>query len=176
MNWEQNGKEIKNNLNDRGGVRSNVWMLRDTAAHYFFHPGMTWPLRGVRFSSQIVPAGCVFSVAGKMAFVASEDLAWFSALFNSRAFDMFIAFFAGKVGGVQYEVGLIQSVPVPSVDAPDREVLAGLARRAWGLRRSLDTRIESSHAFVLPALLQVDGGSLAARADAWAGRVRASRG
>jgi hypothetical protein len=40
------------------------------------------------------------------------------------------------------------------------------------LRRSLDTSNQVSHAFVLPALLQVDGGSLAARADAWAARVR----
>jgi len=52
-------------------------------------------------------------------------------------------------------------------------MLAALARRAWSLKRSLDTRTENSHAFTLPALLQVAGGSLAARASAWADRIRA---
>jgi hypothetical protein len=45
VNWLQNGGEIKNNLNERGGVRSNVWMLRDTAANCFLRPGLTWPRR-----------------------------------------------------------------------------------------------------------------------------------
>jgi len=71
-----------------------------------------------------------------------------------------------------YEVGVIQRTPVPDLAPADEEALAALARRAWSLKRSLDTRTETSHAFALPALLQVAGGSLAARAAAWAQRVR----
>src|SRR5260370_24888491 len=113
VNWWLSGHEIQNNLNDRGGVRSNIWMLRDTAANYFLRAGLTWPLRGVRYSAHAVPRGGVFSVAGKMGFARETDLQHLLAILNSRAFDSFIGFFAGKVGGVQYEVGLIQSVPIP---------------------------------------------------------------
>ncbi|MHB1844891.1 MAG: hypothetical protein ACYCWW_08675, partial [Deltaproteobacteria bacterium] len=142
----------------------------------FFRPGLTWPLRGVLFSAQAVPRGCVFSVAGKMAFAEVDELPWFLALFNARAFDKFIAFFAGKVGGVQYEVGLIQNVPVPRPLAAPMAAVAAHARRAWSLKRSLDTTIEISRAFALPALLQVEGADLAARAGAWSEYLHAVEG
>jgi hypothetical protein len=71
-----------------------------------------------------------------------------------------------------YEVGVIARTPVPDLTAADEAALAALARRAWSIKRSLDTRTETSHAFVLPALLQVSGSTLAARSVAWATRVR----
>jgi hypothetical protein len=150
VNWSREGDEIKNNLNAHGGVRSNVWMLRDTADKFFFRPGLTWPLRGVRLSAQAVPAGCIFSVAGKMAFADDGALPTFLALFNSRPFDFLVNTRAGKVGGVQYEVGLVQSTPVPNLQASATTRLDGLARRGWSLKRTLDTTNEISHAFVLP--------------------------
>ncbi len=173
VNWWLSGHEIQNNLNDRGGVRSNIWMLRDTAANYFLRAGLTWPLRGVRYSAHAVPRGGVFSVAGKMGFARETDLQHLLAILNSRAFDSFIGFFAGKVGGVQYEVGLIQSVPIPALAPADESALDALAYRAWSLERRLDTRTERSHAFALPALLQVAGDTVAVRASEWNAQVRA---
>ena len=70
-----------------------------------------------------------------------------------------------------FEVGLIQQTPVPLLDEPARSRLAAPARRAWSLKRRLDTRTETSHAFVVPALLQVKGASLIERAGAWRVRV-----
>jgi hypothetical protein len=172
VNWRHHGVEIWNNLNEHGGVRSNIWMLRDTAATFFMRPGLTWPLRGVRFSGQLVPAGGLFSVAGKMAFAPTSELLSLLAVVNASVFDAFIGLFAGKVGGVQYEVGLIQSVPFPDLTPADEAALASLARRAWSLKRSIDTRTETSHAFVLPALLQTEGRTLAARSAAWTERVQ----
>src|SRR5487761_1142235 len=173
VNWCLNGREIQTNLNDRGEVRSNIWMLRDTAANYFLRAGLTWPLRGVRYSAHAVPRGGVFSVAGKMGFARETDLQHLFANLNSRALDSFIGVFAGKVGGVQYEVGLIQSVPIPDLTPADESALDALAYRAWSLERSLDTRTEMSHAFALPALLQVKGDTLAVVAPKWSARVRA---
>ncbi|HOT29796.1 MAG TPA: hypothetical protein PLU72_16585, partial [Candidatus Ozemobacteraceae bacterium] len=85
-----------------------------------------------------------------------------------------------------FEVGVIQRTPVPELSAADREALAGLARRAWALKRSLDTRNETSHAFELPALLSCIRNassvraevskheySLAMRAAMWGERARA---
>ena len=121
--------------------------------HYFFRPGLTWPLRGIALSAQAVPAGCAFSVAGKMAFAEVSELPSFLALFNSRPFDFLINTRAGKVGGVQYEVGLIQSTPVPELQQKQRDDLSLVARRAWRLRRLLDTINENSLAFLLPSAL-----------------------
>lgn len=146
--------------------------LSPASFEYYFRPGLTWPLRGSRFSAQAVPAGCIFSVAGKMAFGHEPSLLPLLALFNCEPFDGFIAFFAGKVGGVQYEAGLLQQVPVPSLSPEDCLILGALSRHAWSLKWSLDTRRESSHAFSLPAVLQSLASTLVARAAAWADRVR----
>lgn len=65
------------------------------------------------------------------------------------------------------EVGLIQQTPVPDLSPDDERALAHLAHTSWSLKRSLDTPTETSHALTLPALLQVEGASLSARASAW---------
>ncbi len=148
------------------------WSRRIASSEYYLRPGLTWPLRGARFSAQAVPPGCIFSVGGKMAFADVADLPWLLALFNSTPFDRLIAVFAGNVGGVQYEVGLIQSVPVPVVSPDAAAGIAQLANRAWSLKYQLDTVTETSHAFSLPALLQVTGGSFFDRADSWLQRMR----
>ena len=154
VNWASDGAEIKNNLNEKGGIRSNVWMLRDTATNYFLQPGLTWPLRGITFSSQVVPKDCVFSVAGKMAFAPAHELETWLAIFNSRPFDYLVRLFAGKVGGVQYEVGLIGGIPVAAMSGDQALQLSKLARRGWSIKRTLASTEEKSHAFQLPAALR----------------------
>jgi hypothetical protein len=109
-----------------------------------------------------------------MAFARREDLRAVLAIFNSALFDALIGLFAGKVGGVQYESGLICAVPFPNIDAHGRDVLSKLADRAWSLVRDLDTCREIANAFAVPALLQVAGPTLTDRAAAWAARVRTS--
>jgi hypothetical protein len=168
VNWTNTGRELKCFVEQQVGSASR----KIQSEAFYFHSGLTWPLRGTRFSSRAVPDGCVFSVAGKMAFVPPAERLYFLALFNSAAFDSLIALFAGKVGGVQYEAGLIQGAPIPRLADAEREVLARLAHRAWSLERSIDTGVETSHAFCLPALLQIKGDSCGSRAIAWIERVR----
>ena len=162
VDWESDGRLLRNFFNASGRQAS-----RTQNVDFYFQPGLTWPLRGIRYSAQIVPQGCIFSIAGKMAFAPQGQLLWLSALFNSLAFDSFIAFFAGKVGGVQYEVGLIQNVPVPNANEQETALLASAARESWRLKRALDSRVETSHAFSLPAVLQVGEGHLNPRVAAW---------
>ena len=169
VDWQREGAEIRGNVNSKGETRSNIRMLRTTERDFFFVPGVTWPLRGIRFSAQAVSEGSIFSNAGKMAFSSSPLV--LLAVFNSSPFDALVGFFAGKVGGVQYEVGLIRRVPFPVIRDPELGRLAGLARSGWSLRRLLDTISEVSHAFVVPAVLQVSGGWFADRVSAWSSRV-----
>ena len=70
-----------------------------------------------------------------------------------------------------YEVGVLQRTPVPEFSPPTRERLAELAHTGWSLSRTADTHTETSHAFVLPALLQVVGTSLLDRAAAFVERT-----
>ena len=169
VNWYCSGAEIRANVNEKGVTRSNIRMLRSTEREYFFRPGVTWPLRGVRFSAQAVPKGAIFSNAGKMAFADSPS--FLLGLFNSEPFNGLIGFFAGKVGGVQYEVGLIRRIPFPAASAAQANQLESLARHGWSARRELDTVNEVSHAFVMPAVLHVAGGSFDERVAIWAERV-----
>lgn len=159
VRWKDNGVEIKNNLNERGGIRSNVWMLGETEKNYFTLPGVTWPLRGYRFSSQAVPEGCIFSVAGKMAFPISHEKLATLAIFNSTAFDAFVMMLAGRVVGAQYEVGLIQRVPFPLLDEATMKALSELAKLGWRARYNESSLDECSKAFFLPLPLRyrVDG-------------------
>ena len=147
VQWQGDGDELRayyeKNAKRTGGMLKN----RDN----YFRPGLSWPLRGIRFSAQAVPAEAIFSIAGKIALVPQEELLTWLAVFNSLPFDYIIRIRAGKVGGVQYESGLINTTAVPNTSHSDRVALSALVHRAWSLKHSLDTVNETSHAFVLPA-------------------------
>ncbi|MDD5035901.1 MAG: hypothetical protein PHE55_14220 [Methylococcaceae bacterium] len=155
VKWGKDGGEIKNNLNEKGGVRSNVWMLRDTANNFFLRPGLTtWPLRTQSgLSLRALPAGCIFGHKGPAAFVADDnpdELLALLALTNSRAFGLLVSL---QMAFGSYEVGVIQKTPIPPLNT-DHRPLTTLAKRAWSLKRTLDTIKETSHAFLLPAALR----------------------
>jgi hypothetical protein len=155
---------------------------REGAAHrgveYYGRPGLTWPRRTNGLSIRVLPRACIFAEKGPSVFREDDDLMGLlalSALMSSRAVALLVALQTARVSLAQsYEVGLIQSTPMPDLVPADETTLAALARRAWTLKRNLDTRTETSHAFTLPALLQVPGDTLAACAAAWAARVRAT--
>lgn len=172
VKWGADGAEIRNNLNERGKVRSNVWMLRDTAGTYFLRPGLTWPRRTQSgLALRAMPAGCIFADKGPAAFVADDDpddLMALLAITNSRAFRTLVDL---QMAFGSYEVGVIQRTPVPEITEADRRELADLANRAWSVKRALDTAELTSHAFVLPALLQAPGATLSECVAAWFTRL-----
>jgi len=141
----------------------------------YFHPGLTWSRRTQSgLALRAMPAGCIFADKGPAAFVPHDDpqtLLVLIAITNSQAFRTLVEL---QMAFGSYEVGVIQRTPVPDLAELDREFLAALARRAWYLKRKLDTTELTSHAFVLPALLQTEGATLTARLQAWAERVSAA--
>ncbi|MCC6848732.1 MAG: type II restriction endonuclease subunit M [Deltaproteobacteria bacterium] len=124
---------------------------RPASVQHFFRPGMTWPRRtqgglGIR----AMPAGCIFADKGPAAFVegdGAEDLLALLAVTTSTPFRYLVAL---QMAFGSYEVGVLQRTPVPNLDKTDVSTLAVLSRRAWSLKRWLDTHNETSHAFVLP--------------------------
>jgi hypothetical protein len=151
---------------------------------FFFRPGLTWPRRTKsELSFRAMPAGCIFADKGPAAFDEcdnSEKLLALVAIASSKAFRSLVEFQLAaadaRAGGAahSYEVGVIQRTPVPHLSMEDQHSIAQLARRAWSLKRTLDTASETTHAFVLPAILQVEGGRLVERANSWQAKIRTS--
>jgi hypothetical protein len=155
--------------------------LQPASFPYYFRPGLTWPRRTNGLSFRAMPAGCLFADKGPAAFVEgddSESLLALCALVNSAPFGALVALQLARTELAQsYEVGVIQQIPVPPLTTDDgrpttqSQTLSALAHRAWSLKYALDTTTETSHAFLLPALLQVPGEGLGGRAAAWAERL-----
>jgi len=137
---------------------------------FFFKPGLTWPLRGAIFSAQAVPKGCIFSVAGKMAFAQETYLPKYLGIFNSKITTRLLRAQSAAVR-IQFEAGLIQNLPTIQTESVTSEHLGIRSSNAWSFKRSLSMTLQTSHAFILPALLQVQGATLSQRAQAWADTV-----
>ena len=160
---------------------------RPASMNLFFRPGLTWPRRTNGLSIRVLPSQSIFGDKGPSAFIngdAPGALLSLCAIMNSRVFGYLVSVQLARTELAQsFEVGLIQQTPVPDLTPEQESRLAALARRAWSIKRGLDTIIETSHAFTLPALLAdfaVAGGpaagadpapasnTLAERAAAWA--------
>ena len=132
--------------------------LQPASAEFYFRPNLTWPRRTNGLSFRILPQGCIFADKGPAVFVAKdtpEELLALCAIVNSRAFGLLVSLQLARTELAQsFEVGLIQQTPVPNLNYDQQARLAGLARRAWSLRRILDSMEETSRAFLLPAALR----------------------
>ena len=118
-----------------------------------------------------MPKNCIFSDKGPAIFINSDnsqELLALLSIVNSPAFKLLIDL---QMAFGSYEVGVIQRTPIPDLTGEETATLATLARRAWSLNRNLDTITQTSHAFILPALLQVQGATLSQRAQVWATTV-----
>lgn len=151
------------------------WSAALNGHSLYFRPGLTWPRRTNGLSFRVMPTGCIFADKGPAAFVEGDDaqrLLALCAVVNSASFGALVRVQLARTELAQsYEVGLIQQTPVPTLSPADADALAQLARRAWSLKRSLDTSNETSHAFALPALLHVATTTLSESAIAWSTRV-----
>ncbi len=151
--------------------------IQPSNVEHFMRPGLTWPLRTTsEMSVRVFPSDCVFSNKGPAVLADRNDpaeLLGLLAVSNCSAFRALIALQLAAVDAAarSYEVGIIQATPVPSMPPSTADRLVTVAHRSWALKRSLDTCIETSHAFTLPALLQVAGDSFLVRTVAWSVRL-----
>jgi hypothetical protein len=165
--WSENGREVKSYVEQKVGSASRKVQGED----HYFTPGFVFPRRTRALAPKVMPRGCIYSTGGQAGFAPTSELLGIIAALSSAVVSYLVAASQGSTQAPQFEVGLVKRVPFPDLTPADEAALAKLAHRAWSLKRSLDTRTETSHAFVLPALLQVDGATLAERALAWESRV-----
>lgn len=172
--WGADGHQLKVFAATTPG--SSHWSRNIRNPQHYFANGITFPARPHRRGWMYLVSGAAFGHLSPMVFVEKgSELSWLAVL-NSSTFHFLAQLLMSRGHGnssqtLTYEKGLVASVPVPMLQGDSKERLAELARRGWSLRRLLDTAVERSHAFVLPALLQVDGTDLGERASAWAARV-----
>jgi hypothetical protein len=165
IRWKCDGLEAKTFVSDYRAARgwSPHWKAELHNPHLYFRPGLTWPRRTNGLSFRVMPSGGIFADKGPAAFVAEDEtdtLLSLCCLLNSEAFGLLVAAQLARTELAQsFEVGLIQQTPVPNISIEQTTRLAILARRAWSLKRTLDTTVETSHAFALPAALRARLGS-----------------
>lgn len=153
--WGPLGRWLKASKEDRlrrGEITENNSKLW-SESHYF-RPGLTWARRSQRgLGIRSMAAGCIFADKGPAAFVEgdrADELLALLAITTSMPFRYLVGL---QMAFGSYEVGVIQRTPVPQLTPTDIKTLAKLARRAWSLKRSLDTSNETSHAFLLSAVV-----------------------
>ena len=169
VNWENEGMEIRNFVDLKTGRLNS----RPQNIGYYFRPGLTWPTRTQAFGPRLLPAACVFSHKGCAAFVENgfkSFLLYNISLICSKLFLVLLEMMlnAADATARSFEVGIIQQVPVPRIQNTKSKILLDLAFHAWSLKHSVDISNESSHAFILPALLQIMDDSLNIRMIEWA--------
>ena len=180
IKWENNAAEIEAELLQKYSyLEGNVDFVLHRSDPYF-RPGLSWPRRTKSpLSLRVLPRGAVFADKGPAIVSATDDveeLLTLLAVGTSKVFRFLVgvqlaAADASRSGAAHsFEVGVIQRTPFPEMEEADRATLAALARQSWARRASLDTVVETSHAFVVPALLQVNSGTLASRTEGWCQR------
>lgn len=159
-NWDKDGAEVKAGICRRYPYLNGNAEFVAKNPQFYLRPGLTWPRRTTSgLSLRAMPKGCIFADKGPAAFVADDAPEFLSALCavaNSQAFGLLVSLqlAAADAAARSYEVGVIQKTPMPDLSAKQQATLAALARRAWSLKRTLDTIEETSHAFALPAALR----------------------
>lgn len=154
LNWARSGAELKESvIAQHGNAGKRVYN-----EEYYFKPAITWPLRARRFSPQALPADSIFSVRGYTAHVNYGDELASLAILNSIAFDYLFKTALGRFGYPEFIVGTLQIMPWPHIPEEKLGPLSSYARCMWSKKRELDTIEETSHAFLLPAVLRTRQG------------------
>jgi hypothetical protein len=171
LDWTSEGAVLKAKIvGEYGNVGKRIYN-----EEYYFRPGLTWPLRTNGLSFRVLPAGCLFGHKGPAVFVeddAPDKLLALVGLANSSTFGILVALQLARTELAQsYEVGLIQTTPVPDLGEADRAILSILTRRAWKLRRWLDSWTETSHAYSSAALLNWTDVPISAGAEKFTAKV-----
>ena len=143
VQWSNDGEQIRSFPKSRP---QNI--------QHFRKPGITWPFRTQKgLNTRALPANSAFTIQGMAAFhhqVSTDDTLVLLAITNSAPFKKFLLI---SVGFFAFQTGAMAAVPLPNIPQQSRLQLIELAKRAWAIKRELDSTDEPSHAFVLPKSL-----------------------
>lgn len=126
VNWENDGFEIKNNVDNKGKVRSHNYNLE-----FIFRQNITWTgLSSSTFSCRYTPQGSLFDSKGKAFFPTNEtDNMIYLAYMNSKLFNFLLKFISATI---DYNPGQIGAIPY-LVDQKYHQDIKNLANQALNL-------------------------------------------
>ncbi|MCD8455043.1 BREX-1 system adenine-specific DNA-methyltransferase PglX [Tenacibaculum finnmarkense genomovar ulcerans] len=105
VNWNDDGKEIKNFKNEKGKVRSRA----QNTTYYFKESGSWSKMTASGLTLRYYPKGFIFDVSGCSFFGKQNDLFYLIGLLNSQ---LKIPFIDAINQSFNYEVGQISNVPI----------------------------------------------------------------
>ncbi len=127
VNWENNGREIKNFKDSDGNLRS---VIRNEK--FYFHEGVSWTdvSSGRSISGRFAPSSNLFNASGPVIY--GDDLLFFIALLNSRVCEEFVGLLCPTL---HFEVGQVARIPIVKIENSVYSLIAesavALARADW---------------------------------------------
>jgi hypothetical protein len=135
VNWASDGIEIEA-IKPKSVVRN---------PDYYFREGVTWSLISTRgFAARISPSGFIFDVAGMTCFPKPESTATTLAVLNSKVAKFLLSAISPTIN---YQVGDIERLPVPSERSPR---IDGLVGQCVELARQVSRENEAIYDFTHP--------------------------
>jgi len=110
VNWENDGKEIKEFVDESGKLKS-----RPQNESYYFREGLTYTVVSSKgLSIRYMPKNCIFDHAGNCFFEKTEDHTALLAIILATSF---VSMCKTISGSVSFEVGELKKVPIPDPSA-----------------------------------------------------------
>ncbi len=105
VNWENDGQEIRNFVDDKGKQRS---VVRNPS--YYFREAITWSkISSGAISFRYKESGNIFADAGMSVFMNHNQILYFMGLMNSKVVSSILSILSPTLN---YEVGHISAIPV----------------------------------------------------------------
>jgi hypothetical protein len=143
VNWEDDGREIKQSIVTRYPYLNGKWRWVAKNAAYYGRGGVTYSyLTSGAFSARRLEPGAIFDVAGSSLF--PEDPLTLLAVLNSSMAAKLLSVINSTVN---FQVGDLAELPVPDAGTEEIRVLAA---EAISLRKQMDSWDQTSTDFVAP--------------------------
>ena len=121
VNWENDGFEIKSNLDSNGKPRASV-----RSEEYYFRPSITYSSVSTNeFSSRVSLKGTLFDSGGSSVF-SEKNLEIIQAVLSSSVTPYFLDAYNSTIN---IQPGDIARIPIPEFSPKDEELLRSLVRK-----------------------------------------------
>ena len=148
VNWEDDGREIRNFTDENGKLRS-----RPQNTEYYFKEGVTWAdITTSSFAARHAPAGSIFDVKGSSGFPSQQHLHTCLALLNSGLMTEFMSILNPTA---TFQVGDMARIPFSS-SIEQADEISDNSRKLSQFGKSDWDAYETSWDFTTLPLLQPD--------------------
>ncbi|HQM55249.1 MAG TPA: BREX-1 system adenine-specific DNA-methyltransferase PglX [Anaerolineaceae bacterium] len=152
VNWEKDGDEIKNFMDEKGKLRSRPQNLE-----FYFRPGFSYMLRSTRIVPYIVPSS-VIPTAGRAQVYPEINNEYALIGYCASQVASAIARFNGEnFGQPKFQASMIQNLPTPEIAPILLNHIKELIESEFNQRKITAIQYEPYQEFSIPAILGNNG-------------------